>query len=251
MAHSVLDQTTSDSKPRSSSKFGAAQEEINQFDYRPMPIIVPVSMTLAIISGLALMGIVGVGIAFVSTIVGIYAWRVVSASDGTFSGLFVAKMAFFLSLAFFGLGVASQVHAYNTEVPEGYRRVSFSNDISAKGFVMINGMSDLSPDVKPLINQKVFLKGYIYPPKDGRNVKEFLLLKDTGECCFGGKPSQTDMILVTINDGRGIAYQDQLIRMSVAGTLRFDPSQYGDGLMPVYQLDVDQVDHVTVAKTSF
>jgi hypothetical protein len=231
--------------------FTPATDEINQFDYKPMPIIVPVGFVLALLSAVAFFGIIGIFIAVAATIVSFYSWRVVSQSEGTLSGRPLAIVSTVLSLGFLILGTSSEIHAYQTEVPEGYKRVSFANDISSKGFVFANGQSDLHPEVKPLIDQSVFLKGYIYPPSDPRNMKEFLLLKDTGECCFGGKPAQTDMILVKIKGDKGLDYREGLQRMSVAGHFKFDMATYGDGLLPVYQIEVDNAQYVEPSRTSF
>ncbi len=235
----------------SNSEFTPASEAINQFDYRPMPIIVPISFVLALLSAVSFFGIIGVVIAFAGLLVSLFGWRIVAQSEGTLSGRPVAIAATLISAAFFLLGTASQIHAYQTEVPEGYKRISFANDISSKGFVFANGRSDIHPEVKPLIDKPVFLKGYIYPPSDPKNMKEFLLLKDTGECCFGGKPKQTDMILVKLKGKKGLDYREGLQRMSIAGVLEFDMTTYGDGLLPVYQMEVESAEYVEPSRTSF
>ena len=58
------------------------------------------------------------------------------------------------------------------------------------------------PSAQELNGKKVFIKGYVYQPS-GRGgqmsgLKEFVLVRDKGQCCFGGNPKLTDMILVKL-----------------------------------------------------
>ena len=64
--------------------------------------------------------------------------------------------------------------------------------------------------------QKIFIKGYMYPTQDTRGLKTFLLVKDNAQCCFGGNPKINDMILVTMQNGKGVDYHQGLL-MSVGG----------------------------------
>ena len=52
--------------------------------------------------------------------------------------------------------------------------------------------------MKALDGQRIFIKGYMYPTKELEGLNSFLLVKDTGQCCFGGNPAITDMIMVTM-----------------------------------------------------
>lgn len=213
--------------------------ELAQFDYKPTPIIAPIALVMGLISASALLGLLGILIAFVSTIVGVVAWLKIARSDGTYSGGAIAKTGFFAAALFFTSGVAYAVYNYQTEVPEGFERVSFSQDISQKGFVVQNGVGMLHPDVQELVDKPVFLKGYMYPQRQTTGLTEFLLLKDTGECCFGGQPKKTDMILIRMQDGQTVNYRQG--RVSVAGTFRLiQQTQTPEGLEPVYSLDAVQ-----------
>lgn len=212
------------------------EPEVAEFDYKPTPIIAPVSLVLGLISATALLGLFGILIAAISTIVGLIAWWMIARSDGTYSGGLIAKTGFAASILFFLSGTSFAVYNYQTEVPEGFERVSFSQDISAKGFLVKDGVGALHPDVEKLIDQKIFLKGYMYPQRTTVGLQQFLLLKDTGECCFGGQPKQTDMILVRMQDGQTVDYRQG--RVSVAGHLRLlTQHRTSEGLEPVYALD--------------
>ncbi|MBL4883186.1 MAG: hypothetical protein JKY95_01450 [Planctomycetaceae bacterium] len=206
-----------------------------EFNYRPTPVLVPVGLALAIVSSSALLGAVGIVIAIIAVCVSLSSLLVIARSDGMYSGRVMSVVALAISFTFATLGTVSQVHAFNTEVPDGYRRVSFARDISSKGFVFENGQYALHPDVAAMIDQKIFFKGYMYPQRQTKGLRQFLLLKDTGECCFGGQPKATDMILVKVENEKGTNYRTG--RVAVAGTLRLTKDKTPEGLQPIYALE--------------
>ena len=53
---------------------------------------------------------------------------------------------------------------------------------------------------KELDGKKVFIKGYMYPSSQMTGIREFVLCRDNGTCCFGGQPRLTDMIRVKLKD---------------------------------------------------
>ncbi len=207
----------------------------NEFDYRPTPVLVPVSLALAVVSISALLGIVGVFIASLAAVLSVSALLVIARSEGMYSGRVMAIIALLLSLTFGTLGIVSQIYAFKTEVPEGYRRVSFAREISAKGFPVQEGKATLHPDVAALIDKQIFLKGYMYPQAQKKGLQQFLLLKDTGECCFGGQPKPTDMILVKMQNEKGANYRTG--RVAVSGILRLTKDRTPEGLQPIYALE--------------
>ena len=95
------------------------------------------------------------------------------------------------------------------------------------------------PSAEALDGQKVFIKGFMYPGAQTADIKQFVLCRDNGSCCFGGNPRLTDRISVTL---KGPLVLDYSVRMfSVAGTFRVEPGQARDG-MPgsvVYLLEAD------------
>ncbi len=96
-------------------------------------------------------------------VLGILAKRQISRSDGAFSGNWLVRGGLVLCALCLCGGSAFHAYVYATEVPEGYKRVSFVTDISKKGFSEIDGRKDFHPEVKPLDGKKLFLKGYMYP----------------------------------------------------------------------------------------
>ena len=75
-------------------------------------------------------------------------------------------------------------------------------------------------------------------------IKQFVLLKDSGECCFGGDPAPYDMIQV--NMAPGVTTESYGSMVSVAGTLQADPSAAAG--QPVYSLEATACG---LAKSSF
>ena len=156
------------------------------FDYVPVSPWAPIALCLGLLGLTGFIGIFGLYVAFFGIFIGI------------------AAVGLVLSVASFALGSAKMAHAYSTEVPDGFKRVNFPKDIAEKGFVTVYGHRKLEPSVATLIGQKVYLKGFMWATQDTEGLTRFILLKDNGECCFGGKPKSHDYIFVTLasfNDG--------------------------------------------------
>jgi len=207
-----------------------------EFAYRPVPPLAPVTLVLGILSLVALITELALPIALLGVVLGIVASRQISGSNGEFSGGWLAKTG----LALCGLclvgGSAFHAYVYATEVPEGYQRVSFVRDIARRGFSFKDGRQDYHPEVKALDGRKIFLKGYMYP--DGRldGIRQFVLCKDSGDCCFGGNPALTDMIFVDIPEELPPArYYEGLV--SVAGTFELGDLRRAGELRPAYKIE--------------
>lgn len=219
--------------------------EGDDFSYRPMPATVPISMAFTVLSGLALMSDLLLIVPLIGIVIAFVAYFQVSRSRGNLSGGGLAIGSLVVMLAMFlGFGTM-HVHAYTTEVPEGFTRINFTSDISLKGLQTVGNQIGVHPDVAKLADKPIYLKGYMYPFRETHGLKSFVLCKDMGECCFGGQPKPTDMILINMVDGKSVNYQDKRL-VGVAGTLRVEPKLDETGLTPVYQLDCK---HFAPAKT--
>jgi hypothetical protein len=216
----------------------SAPDGPSEFDYRPMPVLAPVSLFLGLASFIALMGLVGLFLAFVAILVSVAAVWTIRRSRGQYSGTLLASIGLVLSTGFFASGSGLMYRDYVEELPEGYARVNFPNDISARQFVVIDGRLEIHPDVKPLDGQKVFLKGWMWNTQSSRGLDRFVLLKDNGKCCMGGDPAPYDMMEVRLRSGQTADYMEGLI--AVAGVLRMDPEGPSRG-EPVYVLEADQI----------
>lgn len=215
---SLAETSHSTNSPRSSdsSELGSASPEKpsagawgessegEDFDYIPISPWAPIALSLGLLGLTGFIGIFGLYVAFFGIFIGIAAITRIRASAGSVKGTGMAALGLVMSLASFTLGSAKMAHAYSTEVPEGFARVTFPKDIADKQFVFVNGHRKLHPDVATLVGQKVYLKGFMWATQETEGLTRFILLKDNGECCMGGKPKSHDFIFVTLksfNDG--------------------------------------------------
>ncbi len=229
---SVADQMTLD-KPQSGSPHD------QEFLYRPIPALVPVSMAFVVISLLASIWDLLLVIPLAGVILSMIAWRQIRQSQGTLSGGLLASLTLGLQAMMF-VGFASMhIHSFATEVPPGYERTNFTTDISKKGFSTENGRVGVHPDVQKLVGEKVMIKGYMYPTKQMTGIKSFVLCRDNGDCCFGGQPKTTDMILVKMNGDKTVNFHDNKVMVSVSGIFKAEPTVDETGLRPVYQLECE------------
>jgi hypothetical protein len=229
-----------------SPSLDALESRDDEFAYRPLPTLVPVSVACVFLSVTAFMWDVFIAVPLVGAVLALIAWRKIARSNGDYSGgLLAATMTFVLPAIAIG-AVAFHAYSFATELPPGYARVSFATDIADKGFVVADGQAALHPDVEKLDGTPVFVKGYMYPERQTAGLTSFVLCKDSGDCCFGGQPKQTDMIYVEMAPGRTINYRAGLV--SVAGEFRAQPTMDPAGLNPVYKLNCE---FFSPAKTSY
>jgi hypothetical protein len=208
-------------------------EEPQQIAYRPVPVSAVVAIVLGVLSSIALLGLTGAIVAILGMLVSVYSLIRILASRGDLGGKIPAGLGLLLSLGFLAAGVAYQVHLYRTEVPEGFQRVSFSNELSAKGFLYAPEGIALHPDLQPLVGQKLFLKGYMYPTQQTTDLPNFLLVEDSGTCCFGGEPKLEDMIGVIMEEGKTANHYAG--KVSVAGELMLNTQYSGQNkLEPIF-----------------
>lgn len=85
------------------------------------------------------------------------------------------------------------------EVPDGYTLITWRElapDEKTPNF-------PISKKSQEFQGKNVYLRGYVYPSTKKNNLKKFILVRDSGTCCFGGQPKLTDMIVVDfVNDDR-------------------------------------------------
>ena len=218
----------------------------DEFSYKPVPPTAVVGLALGLLSFIALFGIIGLGIAVFGIVVSIVSLISIKRSAGELGGKTVAIAAIGLSTFFLITGISYQSFVYANEVPEGYHRLNFASDISAKDFVLKDGVSRVNPDVMSWDKKNVFLKGYMYPTRQTEKLKSFILVKDNGDCCFGGQPDVKDMILVEMQDDKSADFYAGLV--SVSGEFQAEAPTKAGELRPVYQL---KGTHFEQARTAY
>lgn len=204
--------------------------------YKALSAAAVATLVIGILSLLAFLHPWFVAIPVAGLLVGWYARKTIRANPAEITGDPVAKAGILLCLLFGIAGPSYQGYIYATEVPDWAMRISYAElqpDDQSPGQV-------LPPSAMELNGKKVFIKGYMYPGKALDGIKQFVLCRDQGDCCFGGKPKITDRIEVTLADPLRISHTSRLVR--VAGTFRVEPTQTADGLGAVlYHLDGEYV----------
>lgn len=203
-------------------------------EYRALSPMAVASLVMALASPLIFAGPALTFIPALGLLLGLRSWVTIRRDEDLLTGLPLAKAGTFLSLAFIVLGWSWFGYVYATEVPEGYQRVSYAtlqphpNDTGQV----------VPPEALALDGKRIFIKGYVYPGQQKSGIQEFVLCRDNGDCCFGGSPKLTDMILVRLQEPLRMTYESRMWR--VAGTFRVNQTQGTDGLGDVvYQLEAD------------
>jgi|GEM_PF-375151 len=169
-----------------------------ELDYVPVSPWAPISLCMGLLGLTGFIGYFGLYVAFFGIFVGVGAVKQIRSSGGFVKGTWMAMLGLVLSICSFCLGSAKMSYDYQHEVPEGYQRVNFQKDVAEKQFVFVGGYRKLDPAVAAVIGKKVYLKGFMYATRANEGLQQFILLKDNGECCFGGKPKSHDYIIVTL-----------------------------------------------------
>ena len=207
-------------------------------DYRALSGAAVMSLALGFLSALALFTLYLAVIPISGVLFGLYAVVQIRKhpSELTGRGVAIAGMILSFSLLVASVSVASYVYA--TEVPRGYERIFYSQLQPEEGKIG----QKIPPLAEDLDGKKVFIKGYVFPGKQRQGIKTFLLVRDKGDCCFGGNPKLTDRIQVTLADPERLRFDPYLHK--IAGTFRLvkDPGQAIDaGGEVYYHLDDGQL----------
>ena len=187
--------------------------------YRAVSSAAVTSLIVGLLSSLALLDWPLVAVPVIGVALGLYAMGTVKRRSDELSGAGLARAGFLLSLAFAILGPARLTYVYVTELPEGYERVSYSElqpDDNQPGQIV-------PPSALALEGKKIFLKGHIYPGTQKSGIREFLLVRDQGDCCFGGNPKITDRIHVKLDDPLRLTYEPRL--HNLGGTFHVEAQQ--------------------------
>ena len=219
-----------------SSVHAAAAADSEYVQYRALSSLAVTSLVVGLFSAMAWLDWIGAVIPAVGILLGALAWRQIKRRPDELSGLGIARAGLLLSIFFLTTGLTRLSYVYATEVPDGFTRISYDQ---------LQPNPDVANEVVPpaalaLDGQRVFIKGYPLSGRDIRGIKQFVLVRDQGDCCFGGKPKLTDQIQVTLADPLRLDYELRLLR--VAGTLRVRPTVAAGGLpTTIYYLEADHL----------
>ncbi|HEY4311580.1 MAG TPA: DUF4190 domain-containing protein [Pirellulales bacterium] len=203
--------------------------------YRALSVLAVASCILGLLSATSFLAwALAAIIPALGVITGIVALVRIRKNPTELTGQAVAVAGIVLSILFLGAGASYLTYDYVTEVPPGYERLNYAElqpDPETQGEIFPPAISERS-------GERVFIKGYIYPGKQTTGIKQFVLCRDNGDCCFGGQPKLTDRIMVNLKGPLSLNYSTKLRRL--AGTFRVEPGRATDGLGGViYHLDAD------------
>ena len=98
----------------------------------------------------------------------------------------------------------------------------------------------LTEKVRGLLGQRIRIRGYMYPTLRKSGLKQFVLVRDNLECCFGPGAALYDCILVSMVPGETTEYSVRPV--AVEGAFRLEPLVGPDGRpMAIYQMKGEKV----------
>lgn len=157
-----------------------------------------------------------------------------------YTGKWIATAGLTLSAFFLVSGVGYGYYVYQTEVPDGYERISFETLRPTEQEE--RGGQYVPPEVKALAGKRVFIKGYIRPGSAPvrTGIDRFLLVRDNNQCCFGdlSKVKYFDQIAVQITSSHRV--EDTLNILRMGGILEINEQNLALGPgYPVFSLKAD------------
>jgi hypothetical protein len=181
--------------------------------YRAVAGTAIAAAVLAVLSPLAFIDWSLTAVPALGLLLGTLAYRTITQRPDEFTGRPLALGAIALSAAMLVGGSVVHSWAYAAELPPGFERLNYG---------MLQPLDGDPPGTVPdtaraADGRNVLLKGYMYPGKQQRGITQFLLVRDQGDCCFGGNPKITDRVLVQLKDPahpRGIDFSPRLTKIA-------------------------------------
>jgi hypothetical protein len=181
--------------------------------YRAIPPTAIAAAVLAALSPLAFVDWPLAVVPILGIILGVLASRMIAQRPEDFTGRALAFGAVIVSVVSLIGGLVSLSRTYIAELPTGYERIDYG---------MLQPLAGDPPGTVPdtalgVNGHNVLLKGYIYPGKQQSGIAQFLLVRDQGDCCFGGNPKITDRVLVQLKDPdhpKGIDFTPRLTKIA-------------------------------------
>ena len=146
----------------------------------------------------------------VGLVLGMVAFRTITQRPDEFIGRPLAIGAIVVSAVTLVGGLVTLSRAYVAELPEGFERINYSLLQPLDGDP-INAVPETAQNIN---GRSVLLKGYMYPGKQQQGITQFLLVRDQGDCCFGGSPKITDRVLVQLRASQGISFSGRLTKIA-------------------------------------
>lgn len=186
--------------------------------YRALSGTAVAALAFALLSPLAFFGWWLLCVPLIGLVLGLVALNDIRRRPADLTGRGLALAAVVLAAICLGGATTTLSIIYATELPPGHERLSYAALQPAAG----DPPTAIPPTAVALDGRDVLLKGYMYPGSRTRGIVQFLLVRDQGDCCFGGNPKITDRVLVQLADPAGIEFSPRLRK--VAGRFRIEPT---------------------------
>ena len=186
--------------------------------YRAIGGAVVAAVVLALLSPLAFLDWWLAVVPVLGIVLGLVAWRDIAARPTELGGRRMAVAAIAVSACALVGGLVYQSLVYARELPPGFVRANYAMLQPLPG----DPPMAIPDSARELDGRDVLLKGYMYPGKQQQGIVQFLLVRDQGDCCFGGNPKITDRVLVQLRDTKGIDFSPRLRK--IAGRFAVRPT---------------------------
>jgi hypothetical protein len=199
--------------------------------YRALSPAAVVACVLGVASALAFFDWWLAAVPLAGITAGMFALRQIGQRRDELTGRIPAATGLVLSGVCLLGGQSRLWYVHLTEVPDGHIRISYEDLQPPERSVI-----PISDEAREFNGQRVFIKGYVLAGNLKDGIRTFILVRDKGDCCFGGNPKLTDRILVQLKPGRTFTYTDRLQKLAGRFHVRPGRAVDVDGDV-VYQLD--------------
>jgi hypothetical protein len=97
----------------------------------------------------------------------------------------------------------------------------------------------LTKEIEALDGTKIRIRGFILPAAQNRGIREFVLVRDNQECCFGPGAALYDCIFVEMPAGKTVEYTR--VPIAVEGIFNIREFVVGGKHMAIYQMEAETV----------
>jgi len=189
-----------------------------EIGYRAVNLWAVASLLLGLLSVTAALHRFFIFIPLAGAVVGWKALRELRRFGEAQTGITLARIGIATSV-FFGLGGTIFLYFVMNDVPYGYKEITFDDLQPNPGEFVSRYALELQPTMRD--DQKVFIRGFIYPGRQTREIKEFVLVPTLGHCSFCFTQIRpTDFVRVRLVSDLTVDYKPTEI--GVGGRLRVD-----------------------------
>jgi hypothetical protein len=191
-------------------------------NYRSLSASAVVSCALGVGSFLAFFGAWLAVLPIAGLLLGVFSLQRIASRKDEISGRVPAWIGVVTSAVCLVGGQTWVWYSYATEVPPGHIRISYE-DLQPDPR-MLNQI--VPPSAEEFDGERVFVKGYVLAGNQKDGIRTFILVRDQGDCCFGGNPKLTDRILVNLKPGQNFTYTNKVQKL--AGLFHVKPGRAVD-----------------------